>query len=162
MSLPARADTTVDGGAIVSYPTGASSFSDALVIGHSGAGTVNINNGAFVTINTTNGSTASRIEIGNGAGSNGTLNINGGTLAVNIAGGPTAGTSIGRIWVGGGRDNTAGGTGTLNLSSGLINFVPVVAGTGNYGGLAIGRGVGVLGTVNQTGGTIRFDSGGAI
>ena len=55
-----------------------------------------------------------------------------------------------------------GGTGTLNLSSGLIDFVPVIAGTGNYGGLAVGRGVGVVGTVNQTGGTIRFDSGGAI
>ena len=162
ISLPVRADTTVDSGATVTYPSGASSFSDALIIGHSGAGTVNINNSAFVTMNTTNGSTASRIEIGNGAGSNGTLNINGGTLAVNIAGGPTAGTSIGRIWVGGGRDNTTGGTGTLNLSSGLIDFVPVVAGTGNYGGLAIGRSAGVLGTVNQTGGTIRFDSGGAI
>ncbi|MCF8533674.1 MAG: autotransporter-associated beta strand repeat-containing protein [Reyranella sp.] len=162
ISISARADTIVDNGQTVDYNSGLTSFSDALVLGQVGSGTVNINGGATVQMNTMNGSTASRIEIGNGTGSNGALNINGGTLAVNIANGPTAGTSIGRIWVGGGRDNTTGGTGTLNLSSGLIDFVPVVAGTGNYGGLAIGRGVGVVGTVNQTGGTIRFDSGGAV
>ncbi|TAJ30372.1 MAG: hypothetical protein EPO67_14330, partial [Reyranella sp.] len=157
-SLPALADTIVDNGEVLTFSPGVSSFSDALVIGQVGNGTVNVNSGAGVVMNTTDGSTASRIEIGNGAGSNGTLNVNGGTLTVNIAAGGAAPTSIGRIWVGGGLSNTTGGTGTLNVSSGLIDFVPVVANTGNYGGLAVGRGVGVVGTVNQTGGIIRANS----
>ncbi|MFZ5781135.1 MAG: autotransporter-associated beta strand repeat-containing protein [Pseudomonadota bacterium] len=164
MSFAAYADTIVDNGEVVTYPPPpGQSFSDALVVGQSGAGTVNINAGATVQMNTADGSTASRIELGNGAGSNGTLNINGGTLTVNIASGSTPPpTSIGRIWVGGGVNNTTGGTGVLNLSAGRIEFVSPTTTNTNYGALAIGRGAGVQGTLNQTGGTIQFQSGGAI
>lgn len=160
----ARADVLVDGGETLDYNSGTTVIPGALLVGPGGlgSGTVNIDNGATVQLDTTNGSTASRIELGNGAGGNGTLNINGGTLAVNIADGTSPSTSIGRIWVGGGAANTTGGTGALNMSSGLISFQPVVPGTANYGALAIGRGTGVTGTFDQTGGTVQFLSGGAI
>ncbi len=57
-------------------------------------------------MSTTDGSTASRIELGNGG--NGTVNISGGTVTFNIAG--SASADIGRLWVGGGIGNTTGGT----------------------------------------------------
>ena len=159
MPLAGRADTIIDGGQVVTYPPSPPAFSDALTIGKVGNGTVNLNSGATVQMNTANGSTNSRIELGNGAGSTGTLNVDGGTLTVNIAPGTApAGTSIGRVWVGGGLNNTTGGTGVLNMSSGLIEFVNVTTPSTNYGGLAIGRGTGVQGTLNQTGGTIRLRS----
>nr|WP_314073054.1 autotransporter domain-containing protein [uncultured Roseococcus sp.] len=160
VSAAARAEDVVDNGAVREYTAGSSVLPDTLVIGREGEGTVAIHGGATVVMNTVDGSTDSRIEIGNGG--TGALRIDGGTLTVNIADGPTAGSSIGRIWVGGGQTNTTGGTGTLTMSSGLLEFTPVVAGTGNYGGLAIGRGAGVTGTVDQAGGTVRFQSGGAI
>ncbi len=163
MPYAARADTIIDGGQTVTYPPSPPAFSDALTIGKVGNGTVNVNSGATLQMNTVDGSTNSRIELGNGAGSTGTLNINGGTVTVNIAAGTApAGTSIGRIWVGGGLNNTTGGTGTVNMSSGLVEFVSASTPNTNYGGLAIGRGTGVTGNFNQSGGTVRMSSGSAV
>lgn len=139
---------------------GNATTSDAVLVGSGGSGTLNVLAGDSLTLNSTDGSTASRIELGNGG--TGTLNIDGGTVTVNIADGSSAATSIGRIWVGGGARNTAGGNGTLNMSSGILQFLPTVTGTANYGAIAIGRGTDVSGQLNQNGGVVRFASAGAM
>lgn len=116
--------------------------------------------GSSITLNTTSGSSAGRIEIGNGG--TGALTLDGGTIQVNLADtSTTPGTSIGRIWVGGGSTNTTGGTGTLTITSGELLY-SANAGSLNYGGLAVGRGGLVSGTLDQSGGTVRFSSAGAL
>lgn len=125
-----------------------------------GDATLTLQSGSVLTLNTTSGSSAGRLEIGNGG--TGTLNIDGGTIQVNLADTSTApGTSIGRIWVGGGATNTTGGDGTVNMTGGELLYV-ANAGSLNYGGLAIGRGTGVTGAFNQSGGTVRFSSTGSM
>ena len=127
-----------------------------------GDSVVTLSTGTTLTVNTTSGSSAGRIEIGNGSGVNGTLNLSGGTVQINLADTSTApATSIGRIWVGGGATNTTGGTGTLTMTAGELLYV-ANAGSLNYGGLAIGRGNGVVGDFNQSGGVVRFSSAGAL
>jgi outer membrane autotransporter protein len=151
-------DITINGGS--SANAGGAVTSGAVLVGAGNSGILNVHAGDSLTLNTTDGSTASRIELGNGGA--GTMNIDGGTVTVNIANGASAGTSIGRIWVGGGASGTAGGSGTLNLSSGTLQFLPTVAGTANYGAIAVGRGNGVTGDFNQSGGVTRFASAGAM
>lgn len=125
-----------------------------------GDASLTLQSGSSITLNTTSGSSLGRIEIGNGG--TGALTLDGGTIRVNLADtSTTPGTSIGRIWVGGGSTNTTGGTGTLTIISGELLY-SANAGSLNYGGLAVGRGGGVTGTVNQSGGTARFDSAGAL
>jgi outer membrane autotransporter protein len=151
-------DITINGGS--SANAGGAATSGAVLVGAGNSGTLNVHAGDSLTLNTTDGSTASRIELGNGG--TGTMNIDGGTVTVNIANGASAGTSIGRIWVGGGASGTAGGSGTLNLSSGTLQFLPTVADTANYGAIAVGRGNGVTGDFKQSGGVTRFASAGAM
>lgn len=125
-----------------------------------GDATLTLQSGSVLTLNTTSGSSLGRIEIGNGG--TGTLTLSGGTIQVNLADTSTApGTSIGRIWVGGGATNTTGGTGTVDMTDGELLYV-ANAGSLNYGGLAIGRGTGVTGAFNQSGGTVRFSSAGSL
>lgn len=101
----------------------------------SGDADITVGSSTTLTLNTTSGTSAGRMEIGNGGA--GTLNLAGGTIQVNLADTSTApGTSIGRIWVGGGATNTTGGTGTLNMTDGELLYV-ANAGSLNYG--EIGR-----------------------
>ncbi|MDO9488637.1 MAG: autotransporter-associated beta strand repeat-containing protein, partial [Sphingomonadaceae bacterium] len=134
---------------------------DAILVGAGTSGTLDVAPGSVLTLNTTDASTAARLELGNGG--SGILNLTGGTIRFNIAASSApAPTAIGRLWVGGGIGNTTGGTGTFNMTSGLLEYVELDPNTLNFGGLAIGRGLGVTGTFNQSGGTVRFSSGGAI
>jgi len=153
------ADVTVAGGEARSL--GVLTTGEAILIGAGSAGTVNVVTGSTLTLNTSDASTAARIEIGNGG--SGILNLSGGTIRFNIAAsGAPAATANGRLWVGGGVGNTAGGTGTVNMTAGLLDYVELDPNTLNFGGLAIGRGLGVTGHFNQSGGTVRFASTGAI
>ena len=131
------------------------------IIGNAdGDSLLTLSSASTLTLNTTSGTSAGRIEIGNGG--TGTLNISGGTLQVNLADSSTApGTSIGRIWVGGGSTNTTGGSGTVNMTGGQLLY-SANAGSQNYGGLAIGRGAGVTGVFDQSGGVVRFSSAGSL
>ncbi len=134
---------------------------DAILVGAGTSGTLDVAPGSVLTLNTTDASTAARLELGNGG--SGILNLTGGTIRFNIAASSApAPTAIGRLWVGGGIGNTTGGTGTFNMTSGLLDYVELDPDTLNFGGLAIGRGLGVTGTFNQSGGLVRFSSGGAI
>jgi autotransporter-associated beta strand protein len=134
---------------------------DAILVGAGTSGTLDVAPGSVLTLNTTDASTAARLELGNGG--SGILNLTGGTIRFNIAASSApAPTAIGRLWVGGGIGNSTGGTGTFNMTSGLLDYVELDPNTLNFGGLAIGRGLGVAGTFNQSGGTVRFGSSGAI
>jgi autotransporter-associated beta strand protein len=138
----------------------ASTTTDHAVLVNGGSA-LNIGSGSNLVVNTTDGSTDSRVELGNGG--NGTLNLGGGTITFNIADSASApAASIGRIWIGGGADNTTGGNGTLNMSAGTIEFVPEDDTTLNYGAIAIGRGANVTGNFNQSGGVTSFQSSGAV
>ncbi|MFC3712995.1 autotransporter-associated beta strand repeat-containing protein [Sphingoaurantiacus capsulatus] len=131
--------------------------SEAVRVGAGSSGTLNLATGSLLTIDTTHGSTAGRLELGDGG--SGILNLSGGTIRFNIAASPSAGsTAVGRLWVGGGPTNTTGGTGIVTMTGGLIDYVELDPATRNYGGLAIGRGLGVVGTFNQSGGTVRIGS----
>ena len=163
-------DVTVPNAGTITFDGSHSLTTSGAILAGTGAGvtgTVVIANGGVVTMNTTDASTASRIELGNG-GTGALVVHEGGSLIFNIANSTPseaggAATSIGRIWVGGGLGNTTGGTGTLTMDGGTIKFVPEVPGTKNYGGLAIGRGANVVGTVMQSGDSqVVFQSGGAI
>ncbi len=157
-SMSVAADIVVGAGSSVNADNAVTS--GAVLVGSGSAGTLNVHAGDSLTLNTTDGSTASRIELGNGG--TGTLNIDGGTVTVNIADGTSAATSIGRIWVGGGASGSMGGNGILDMSAGTLQFLPSVAGTANYGAIAVGRGDGVTGQFNQSGGVTRFATAGAI
>jgi fibronectin-binding autotransporter adhesin len=138
-----------------------STETDHAVLVNSGS-TLAVGTGSNLVMDTTDGNTDSRIELGNGG--SGTLNLNGGTVTFHIADSAAApGPSIGRIWIGGGVDTT-GGNGTLNMSAGTIQFLPENENdtTPNYGAIAIGRGANVTGNFNQSGGVTSFQSSGAM
>lgn len=155
---PSAADTTITG--TEGWST-AQSTSNAYFIGAPGgaAGTLTLTAGGNVTMNTTDNSIASRIEVGNN--STGTLNIQGGGVTFNIAPSASTGTAVGQFLIGGGLES-AGGTGTLNLSAGSISFVSSVE-TSNFGRIAVGDGGGATGTVSQSGDTeISFGTFGQV
>lgn len=163
LSLPLpvahAADVTVAGGETRSL--GLLTTGEAILVGAGTSGTLNVAPGSTLTLNTSDASTAARLELGNGG--SGVLNLTGGTIRFNIAASSApAATAIGRLWVGGGIGNSAGGTGAVNMTSGLLDYVELDPNTLNFGGLAIGRGTGVTGAFNQSGGTVRFASTGAI
>ncbi len=96
--------------------------------------------------------------IGNGSGysqlfvgrdSTGVLNVNGGMLTLGLNG------DLARLEVG--MDD---GTGTLNMSDGLITSAQYA--TGQYVTYDVGWGTGSTGVVNQTGGTVDFETTAAL
>ena len=155
---PTAADVIIAGTEEWSAPQ---STPNAYLVGvpDSVAGTLTLTAGGVVTMNTTDNTVASRLEVGNS--STGTLNIQGGGVTFNIAPSASTGIAVGQLFVGGGLEST-GGTGTLNLSSGSISFV-ASGETSNFGRIAIGDGVGATGTVSQSGDTeIAFGTFGQI
>ncbi|MEW6257473.1 MAG: autotransporter-associated beta strand repeat-containing protein [Pseudomonadota bacterium] len=81
-----------------------------------------------------------------GYGAPGTLQINGGTIALSAI---TGSSDPGRFIVGGGGGS---GTSTVSMTDGLVTF----ANTGtNYTGFAVGRTPGPVGLFSQSGGTVR-------
>lgn len=100
----------------------------AVVVGRSGAGTLNLYGGQFLMTNS-----GSYFEMANQGvvGNTGTLNVAGGTLIITNA--ASEGMIVGRY-----------GAGNLNLSSGSIE---------NYGSLMMARQAGSSGSVLQSGGT---------
>jgi len=114
------------------------------VIGNGdGDSTVTLGTGASVTLDTTSGSDAAWMTIGDGG--TGSLTIAGGSLQVNVADPVTA--PIGRVVIGAG----SGGTGTLAISSGSATIETA---------LVLGGTAGSTGTVNLTGGTLSLAGSG--
>jgi outer membrane autotransporter protein len=117
-----EATEIIDGGTTVTVPTDHASpwiINENLSVGDTGTGTLVINPGSSVTVTTFN-----QAFIGNSAGSNGTVNVIGGSFLPPV----TVGFS---------------GTGTINASAGaLIDSSSV-----------IGQNVGSLGTLNLSGGS---------
>jgi len=164
-----KADEIIDGGTTVTVPADHASpwiVNDNLVIGDTGTGTLVINPGSTVTTSFGFGST-----IGNGAGSNGTVNVIGGSFlppfslglngtgTINASAGATIDSSS-AIGV------NAGSLGTLNLSgrstwtnepnlevgaagTGIVNISGGSTATSEYAG--VGDGLTGVGTVNITG-----------
>jgi outer membrane autotransporter protein len=164
-----KADEIIDGGTTVTVPTDHASpwvVDDELVIGDTSTGTLVINPGASVNVTTFHAA-----YIGNNTGSNGTVNVIGGsflppfTLGVNGTG--TINASAGAVID---SSSTIGGNfgslGTLNLSggstwtnepnlevgangTGIVNISGGSTATSEYAG--VGDGVTSVGTINITG-----------
>ncbi len=116
------ADVIIDGGTTVNVPGDYPSpwvVPDNLIIGDTGVGTLVINPGASVSVSGFN-----TFTVGNGAGSNGTVNVINTTF--------TQGFSLG-----------LSGTGTMNASAGAVISTSS----------AIGINAGSLGTLNLSGGS---------
>ena len=156
------ADTSAAGGGITGFAQGSASISGAgrWLIGRAGGtGTARVNTSGTVAISqlqvglraddaagtgtllleagTIN--TSSWTEIGNGAGSTGTLEMTGG--AINLAG-PGVGVDQPSVVIG----SNAGGTGVATVSGGTIT---------SSNRFRMGTGAGSSGTLNLSGGTIR-------
>jgi T5SS/PEP-CTERM-associated repeat protein/autotransporter-associated beta strand protein len=125
-------------GSLLVSDRGAVTTNNRLRVGNGGAtGTMTIKDTALISV-------GNEFWIGNGGGSNGTVNMESGTLDV---------TS----WVAVGRDS---GTGTLNMSGGTLTHSGSgsVRGDGGFNGdnfTTAGIGTGAQGFINHTGGVIN-------
>lgn len=115
-------------------------------------GILNIGDDGTLTINSVSGETGgnavSRLIVGTN-GAEGSLNIDGGSIAIHIA----SGAGSNRIQIG-----LDGGTGVATMTDGSIQYVPS---PGTYGAFDLGRGDGSIGRFTQSGGVVDL-AGGAL